>query len=56
LEGEPPGLYPRPAGCEFHARCPMMQPRCRAEAPEERLVVPGRTVRCHFPLDAGVTA
>ena len=52
LRGETPGLQPRPAGCEFHARCPMAAPRCSAEAPARRAVAPGHLVTCHFPLGA----
>ena len=50
LEGEIPSLMSRPAGCEFHTRCPFAQPRCRAEAPVLRLVAPGRMASCHFPF------
>jgi oligopeptide/dipeptide ABC transporter ATP-binding protein len=49
LEGEPPGLSPRPGGCEFHARCPIATPRCSAEAPVEQMVGPRHRVLCHFP-------
>ncbi|MFO1062062.1 MAG: ABC transporter ATP-binding protein [Dongiaceae bacterium] len=50
LQGEVPSLARRPSGCEFHTRCPRAQPRCRAEAPAWRELMPGRRVRCHFPL------
>jgi peptide/nickel transport system ATP-binding protein len=50
LEGEPPGLSPRPSGCEFHARCPIAQPRCHSEAPTEQTIAPGRRALCHFPM------
>jgi len=50
LKGEIPSLRSRPAGCEFHTRCPFVAPRCRAEAPALRTITPGRVVRCHFPL------
>jgi len=50
LKGEIPSLRNRPAGCEFHTRCPFVQPRCRVEAPELAAVAPGRIARCHFPL------
>jgi oligopeptide/dipeptide ABC transporter ATP-binding protein len=52
LTGEIPSLRSRPAGCEFHTRCPIVAPRCRTEAPELTTVAPGRLVRCHFPLSA----
>ncbi len=50
LEGEIPSLRQRPSGCEFHTRCPYVQPRCRAEAPASRALDGGRRVSCHFPL------
>jgi len=34
LTGEVPGLLARPEGCEFHTRCPRVQPRCREHFPE----------------------
>jgi peptide/nickel transport system ATP-binding protein len=50
LRGEVPSLLQRPAGCEFHTRCPYAQERCRRERPLPQLRPPGQTVRCHFPL------
>ena len=50
LTGEIPSLRNRPAGCEFHTRCPFVAARCRSEAPTLAAVAPGRLVRCHFPL------
>ena len=50
IEGEIPSLEKRPGGCEFHPRCPYAQARCREEAPEQRRVEAGHSVRCHFPL------
>jgi peptide/nickel transport system ATP-binding protein len=50
LQGEPPGLSPRPTGCAFHARCPIAAPRCRSEPPVERVIAPRHRVLCHFPL------
>jgi oligopeptide/dipeptide ABC transporter ATP-binding protein len=50
VAGEVPSLLNRPAGCEFHTRCPRAEPRCRMEAPEPREITPGHTARCHFPL------
>ncbi len=50
LEGEIPSLRSRPAGCEFHTRCPFAQDRCRREAPKYREIEPGRFTSCHFPF------
>ena len=50
IEGEIPSLVQRPRGCEFHTRCPRASERCAVEAPAERLLAPGRQVRCHHPL------
>ena len=50
LRGEVPSLLNRPAGCEFHTRCPYAKERCRLERPLPQLRPPGQTVRCHFPL------
>jgi len=48
--GEVPGLTSRPAGCEFHPRCPQAQARCRTELPQETTLAAGHTIRCHYPL------
>lgn len=50
IAGEVPSLAQRPAGCEFHTRCPYAQDRCRREVPERRLIGDDHWVRCHFPL------
>jgi oligopeptide/dipeptide ABC transporter ATP-binding protein len=34
LKGEVPSLLQRPAGCEFHTRCPRVQADCRASFPD----------------------
>ena len=52
LPAEVPSLLARPAGCEFHTRCPWVQDRCRSEAPRPD-EVDGRAVACHFPLEPG---
>jgi peptide/nickel transport system ATP-binding protein len=54
VRGEIPGLFARPAGCEFHPRCPRTSERCRTERPVLRDLGEGRAVRCHSPL--GVAA
>ena len=58
IPGRVPRLGEMPVGCRFADRCPHVAPRCRAEAPElldaplrGGEIVPGHSVRCHFPLD-----
>jgi oligopeptide/dipeptide ABC transporter ATP-binding protein len=51
LPGDVPSLLQRPQGCEFHTRCPRVQPLCRKTFPEVR-PGPGRHVfKCFYPLD-----
>lgn len=52
LPAEVPSLMARPAGCEFHTRCPWVQARCRTEAPAP-VADGGRRLTCHFPLAPG---
>ena len=52
LVGETPSPLSPPAGCAFHTRCPLAQPRCRVEAPMLREVA-GRQVACHLVGDDG---
>jgi peptide/nickel transport system ATP-binding protein len=52
ITGEVPSLWARPAGCEFHPRCPFAQEMCRTRAPEPRTMADGHSVRCHFPAEA----
>jgi oligopeptide/dipeptide ABC transporter ATP-binding protein len=52
LEGEVPSLLRRPAGCEFHTRCPHRQALCEATPPEPLNIAARHTARCHFPLVA----
>ncbi|MCE8509046.1 ABC transporter ATP-binding protein [Ruegeria pomeroyi] len=48
LQGEPPSILRRPAGCEFHTRCPFVQPRCATEVPAWQEGA-SAAHRCHFP-------
>jgi peptide/nickel transport system ATP-binding protein len=48
IRGEIPSLLRRPAGCEFHTRCPHALPQCRSLTPTLRPIAPGRSVRCHL--------
>ncbi len=48
LQGEPPSILRRPTGCEFHTRCPFVQPRCSAVVPAWQVEGTGAH-RCHFP-------
>ena len=50
LRGEMPSPLAPPSGCAFHTRCPLAQPRCRAEVPVLRPVA-GRLVACHVVSD-----
>jgi oligopeptide/dipeptide ABC transporter ATP-binding protein len=50
LLGEVPSLARRPAGCEFHTRCPGAQPLCRQQRPAVHRLSPSHIHRCHFPL------
>ena len=46
IPGNPPDLVHPPAGCRFHPRCPLVEPRFRIEEPP--MVAVGNTlVRCH---------
>jgi len=51
LTGEIPSLVHRPAGCEFHTRCPFVQDKCRKEFPEKTEVPPDHAFFCHFPIN-----
>ncbi len=45
--GEIPNPLNRPAGCSFHARCPLKMAVCTKEVPKIREVSPGHFASCH---------
>lgn len=49
IEGVPPDLLSRPAGCAFHPRCPLADDRCRSEMPPLAEVLPLRSSACFHP-------
>ena len=55
IAGMVPSLFDLSAGCAFAERCERVQARCRTELPTltelTQLGSPGRSVRCHFPLN-----
>ena len=52
LSGEIPSAATPPSGCVFHTRCPRsLGAVCEEQEPELLEVAPGRTMRCHIPLD-----
>jgi peptide/nickel transport system ATP-binding protein len=55
LTGEIPSLEHPPAGCRFHTRCPVAQPRCTTDAPPHHAIDATRRVRCHFPFSLATT-
>ncbi len=46
LEGGVPNPIDPPAGCHFHPRCPLVQPRCRVEMAPLAAGAAGHKVRC----------
>ncbi|RFU11523.1 ABC transporter ATP-binding protein [Rhodobacteraceae bacterium W635] len=54
VPGDIPSPLERPAGCVFHSRCPLAEPRCRVEVPLTRAMRPGHRAACH--LNEGVKA
>ncbi len=51
LSGEVPSLLQRPAGCEFHGRCPRARERCLKTPPERTTEMDGRSYNCFFPME-----
>ncbi len=49
LKGEIPSLRDRPAGCEFHTRCPFVGDACRQTFPPLHTVSAAHALTCHFP-------
>jgi len=49
LRGEVPGLLQRPAGCEFHTRCPRVQAQCRESFPERESADGKQGWNCFYP-------
>jgi len=51
IPGMTPSLLNLPPGCPFKARCPKAGEACEV-SPEITQPVPGRDVRCHYPVTA----
>jgi peptide/nickel transport system ATP-binding protein len=50
LKGEVPSLLRRPAGCEFHTRCPQARDDCMQTPPALTAEADGHAYRCLYPL------
>jgi peptide/nickel transport system ATP-binding protein len=51
LVGEVPSLLHRPAGCEFHTRCPRARQLCTEIFPGATGGAGERLFRCHYPME-----
>jgi len=47
IGGQLPDLMAPPVGCSFAPRCPLVEPRCRSEAPPRVHLGPDRMALCH---------
>ena len=52
VPGDIPSPLERPGGCVFHTRCPVAEPRCRADVPAIRQVRPRHRTACHLVPEA----
>ncbi len=48
IEGTVPDMSTLPPGCAFAPRCASRVPRCDVEAPDETVLAPCRSARCHL--------
>jgi oligopeptide/dipeptide ABC transporter ATP-binding protein len=51
LRGEVPSLLRRPAGCEFHTRCPRVREDCKQSPADLTVEADGHAYRCFYPMD-----
>jgi peptide/nickel transport system ATP-binding protein len=56
IEGRVPDMSRPPDGCRFAARCPFVEPDCRATAPALVEVAPGHLTRCLRAPLSGMSA
>ena len=55
LKGEVPSLLQRPAGCEFHTRCPIAVQKCSSAYPESFKARGRHTFNCYYPMGPDVS-
>ncbi|MFG1378619.1 ABC transporter ATP-binding protein [Xanthobacter autotrophicus] len=56
ISGDLPSPYTPPAGCRFHTRCPLAEPRCRTDAPAFVPVGIDHFAACHLTGATGTKA